>query len=178
MDIQNLFKHAVDHRNEHDCSAYPYENGEKLIQAVKDSNAKAILEIGTGCGYTATIMALVSRDIRIDTIEKDAYHAQMAKEFASNCGVINQIKIITEAAEEYLPTIEKQYDLIFFDGYQIHYEFLPHYDRLLKLGGILFLANNHLQSRTSNKFFENLNNRELWEIKENFADTTVAVKVH
>ncbi len=177
MDLENLFSLAVKHRNAHDCSAYPYENGEKLVEWIQKTEARKILEIGTGMGYTATIMALSNPAVRVDTIEKDSEHAQIARDFLIAQKAREQVTVINELAESYLGTLQNQYDFIFFDGYQIHYEFLPHYERLMKKDGILFAANNHLQSKTSAKFFAELEEQTKWKILEKFADTTIAQKL-
>lgn len=176
MQIQELYNLALKHQQEHDCSAHPYENGERLVSTLREHNSKSILEIGTGCGYTAAIMAMVSKEIKIDTIEKDSVHAEVANKFIMSCGMESRVNIINKMAEDYLPSLLNQYDLIFFDGFQIHYEFLPHYERLLKKGGILFLGNNHLLSKTSDQFFFELRNSEKWRIQEQFDDTTIAIR--
>ncbi len=177
MDIKQLFEQAKAHQQEHGCSAHPYENGEKLVAVVNKYHSKRILEIGTGCGYTAAIMALASPGIYIDTLEKDFEHAQYATDFIGQVGVKDRVKIIVAQAEEFLPNLTEPYDLIFFDGYQIHYEFLTQYERLVKDGGILFLANNHLKSKTSDRFFDELLGSPKWKILDRYADTTILLKV-
>lgn len=176
-EINNLFSQAVKHYIDHDCSAPPYENGEKLLEYVERFQPKEILEIGTGMGYTAVLLTKFSSNSKIDTLEKDSEHVFEAKNFCFQNGVGNRVNIIESTAEDFFPTITKKYDFIFFDGYQIHYEFLAHYSRLLKPGGILFLANNHLKSRTSDSFFTELNSSSQWKILELFADTTVAQRI-
>lgn len=177
MNLETFFQKAIDHRHAHDCSAYPYEQGEKLVEYVKKYSPKEILEIGTGVGYTAAIVGLAAPEARILTIEKDLEHAQLAAEFIKNAGAGENVTVTNELAEQYLSKLDSQYDFIFFDGFQIHYEFLFHYERLLKPGGILFLANNHLKSKTSTQFFEELSNPTKWSIIERFEDTTIAKKV-
>lgn len=177
MNIGTLFQKAIDHRHEHDCSAYPYEEGEKLVEYVQKFQPNKILEIGTGIGYTASIMSLAIPKAHIITIEKNPEHANMAKQYIQEAGInIEEIGIINEPAEQFLTTLNENHDFIFFDGYQIHYEFLPHYKRLLKNNGILFLANNHLKSRTSDQFFNELQTSGEWTILEQFSDTTIAQK--
>ncbi len=174
MDLNHLFSEAVTHRNEHDCSAYPYEDYNRLFDLVKESQPKRILEIGTGIGFTSVVMATASPAAMIDTIEKDSEHANLATDFIKANNLAKKIIVHNVIAEEFLPTLTTKYDLIFFDGYQIHYEFLPHYKRLLTRSGILILGNNHLSSKTSEQFFNELNQQSNWKIIEQFADTTVA----
>ena len=176
MDTELLLNQAVTHRIEHQCSAHPYEHASKLAETVAQYSAQNILEIGTGMGYTAAVMAKVNPKIHVDTIEKDNEHIEIAKQFWAKNGVETQIKPIIAQAESELENIHEIYDFIFFDGYQIHYEFLPHYRRLLKPKGILFLANNHLKSKTSDQFFEELTTSGEWGILEKFEDTTIAQK--
>ena len=42
-----------------------------LTDYIKENNIKNILEIGTAIGYSASKMALVSKDIKVTTIERD-----------------------------------------------------------------------------------------------------------
>lgn len=174
--LEQLYKQAVDHRNTHDCSAYPYEDYQKLFDITAKYQPKKILEVGTGIGFTAAVMALASPEAYIETIEKDQAHSKDAEKFIHEQNLSDRIIVRNEIAELSLPELGPGYDLIFFDGYQIHYEFLPHYERLLKSGGILVLGNNHLTSKTSDKFFEELKHSGKWNILEKFADTTIAIR--
>jgi predicted O-methyltransferase YrrM len=176
MNINELYQQAVKHQKDHDCSAYPYELGAKLVDVLERNTPTKILEIGTGMGYTAALMAVHNPRVVIETIEKDSEHAHIARRFLEKQDVGDRVQVVNELAEQYLSSLNSQYDFIFFDGYQIHYEFLPHYERLLKPGGILYLANNHLQSKTSDRFFAELQNGQRWEVVEQFADTTIACR--
>lgn len=179
--INKLYKAAEKHLEEHQCSAHPYKHGEKLVEMVQQQNSKRVLEIGSGIGYTAALMVLTSPNIRIDTLEKDPAHANLIRKFlrdnTKDKTAWDRVTVFNDFAETVLPMMQTQYDFIFFDGYQIHYEFLPQYKRLLKTGGILFLANNHLKSKTSDKFFEELADTKAWKILEQFDDTTIAQRV-
>ena len=42
-----------------------------LIDYIKDNNIKNILEIGSAIGYSSIMMASVSSDVKVTTIEKD-----------------------------------------------------------------------------------------------------------
>lgn len=177
MNLQSLFEQAVTHQQEHNCSAHPYENYQKLSDIITTYRPEKILEIGTGIGFTAVVMALASPQAMLDTIEKDVEHANFAQQFIKSQNLNQRIIIHNAVAEEFLPTLSVSYDLIFFDGYQIHYEFLPHYQRLLSSGGILIVGNNHLNSKTSDRFFTELKDEECWQSLAKFADTIVYKKV-
>ena len=175
--VNNLFSKAVQHHVEHDCSAPPYENGVKLVEYLQKYNPTHILEIGTGMGYTAVLLAKFSPEAKVETLEKNPEHVEVAKSFCTENMVGDRVDVIEAQAEDFFTTTSKKYDFIFFDGFQVHYQFLPEYERLLKPKGILFLANNHLKSRTSDKFFEELYSSEKWVVLEKFADTTVAQRL-
>ena len=195
MNLRLLYQRAVLHQQEHRCSAHPYQEYERLAEIVFEHQPKRILEIGTGCGFTAVVMAQQALLAKIDSIEKDIEHAELARKFIADCVVSataspatagsrarpeitnSHITIHNKVAEEFLPTLARFYDLIFFDGYQIHFEFLSHYERLLKSGGVLVLGNNHLTSKTSDQFFDGLRNPERWKILDQFADTIVAQRI-
>jgi predicted O-methyltransferase YrrM len=181
MDIPHLYKLAQAHITDHLCSAHPYQHGEKLVEYITEYNTKRVLEIGTGIGYTATLMTIASPTVRIDTLEKDPVHAKLARKFikdnAKDKSYWDRVSIINDFAETVLPMMQNHYDFIFFDGYQIHYEFLPQYKRLLNRNGILFLANNHLKSKTSDHFFQELADPKTWKILEQFDDTTIAQRM-
>lgn len=177
IEINRLYAAAVKHVEEHDCSAHPYKNGERLVEIIQEYKPRRVLEIGTGIGYTAAIMSLTNPEIHIDTMEKDPEHARLARKFLTDNKTGDHISIINDFAETTLPLMDRQYDLIFFDGFQIHYEFLPQYKRLLKSGGILFCANNHLKSKTSDQFFAELADTKTWKILDQFEDTTIAQRL-
>lgn len=177
LNIEKLYNSAEKHIAEHQCSAHPYKNGAKLVQYIQNYEPKKVLEIGTGIGFTSVVMALANPKLTIETLEKDLNHAGVAKKYFKDKHVADRISVINDFAETVLPMMQKQVDFIFFDGFQIHYEFLPQYKRLLKRGGILFLANNHLKSKTSDKFFEELNDGKTWKILERFDDTTIAERL-
>jgi predicted O-methyltransferase YrrM len=177
MNLDNLYSQAIAHRQQHDCSAYPYENYAKLFETIQRLKPQTILEIGTGMGFSAAVLALAMPNSHITTIEADSAHAQSAQQFLTALNLHQNLTIINHRAETYLPTLTRSFDFVFFDGYQIHYELLPHYERLLKPGGVLFLANNQLHSKTSAQFFREFANPKKWRVLEQFADTTISEKI-
>ena len=177
IDIDAIYKQAVAHVETHDCSAHPYKYSEQLLSIIEMYQPRTILEIGTGIGMTAVVMAQGESVEHITTIEKDEEHVQMAQAFIHTFPNTEKVNLVGGMAEQLLKEMQQQFDLIFFDGYQIHYEFLPHYQRLLKSGGMLVLANNHLKSKTSDRFFAELQDVRVWRIINQFGDTTVVQRI-
>lgn len=113
----------------------------QFITAV--SGSKFILEIGTFTGYSAlTFAQAIPADGKVFTIESNPQILSIAHEFFNKSGLEDKIKSFTGRAEEIIPTINQEFDLIFIDGskqdYQQHYELCL--DKL-RSGGILMADN-------------------------------------
>ena len=85
-----------------------------LINYIKKNNIKTILEIGSAIGYSAIMMASISCDIKITTIEKDKERYDIAVSNINKYGLNNQIDIIYGDACDV--EINGSYDLIFIDA--------------------------------------------------------------
>ncbi len=109
------------------------------------NNINDILEIGTAVGYSAICFSqFIKSNGYIDTIEKDENRVKEARGNIESIGLQEKINIIAGDAVEILPTINKQYDLIFIDAAKGKYpEFLKQAIRLVKNNGII-LADNVL----------------------------------
>lgn len=177
MNLENLYQLTISHKKSHSCSAPPYDNYLRLYEIVKSLKPSRILEIGTGIGFTSIVMANASPGSTIETIEKDKDHVAGARDFIKSHMPSNSINVISGIAELELVELSGPYDLIFFDGFQIHHEFLEQYERLLLKNGILVLGNNHLGSKTSDQFFIEFATNGKWEIIDKFAETIVAKRL-
>ena len=90
-----------------------------LLEFIKERNVKDILELGTAVGYSSINMALINKDIHIDTIEKNE---EMYKEALINIEKANldeQINVHFCPIEEF--KTDKKYDLIFVDAAKSQY---------------------------------------------------------
>ena len=113
---------------------------EFLLKTVKERNCKDILELGTAVGYSSMQMASISKDIHIDTIEKNEDMYSQAVENIKNNGFNDQIDVHFTPIEDF--STEKMYDLIFVDAAKAQYgkymeQFLPN----LKQDGIMLFDN-------------------------------------
>lgn len=104
---------------------------------------KNILEIGTAIGYSAILMSgFLQKGGTITTIERYSKMVEIASENIERTGLTKTIKIIEGEAEEILPTLKDQYDLIFIDAAKGQYlEFFNHCVKLLKPDGLLISDN-------------------------------------
>ncbi|MEZ4180694.1 MAG: class I SAM-dependent methyltransferase [Candidatus Doudnabacteria bacterium] len=181
--MEDLFAWATTHQLEHKCGAAPYQSGQVLLNLLNHYQPKQVLEIGAGVGYTTILIAqqlAKQKQSHLVSLEKDLSHFELATELIREHRLQDYISLLNVEAEDYLEdqsVLSQSFDLIFFDGFQIHYQFLQPYQRLLKPQGVLILGNNHLTSRTSNQFFEEILNNGLWKQISSFEDTTVYQKI-
>lgn len=109
----------------------------KLIQP------SAILEIGTFTGFSALCLAsgLASNGM-LHTIELRAADAATAKEYFQQFSKPNQIELHVGDAKEIIPTIEKEWDLIFIDADKTSYfEYYQLVLPRLKKNGLIIVDN-------------------------------------
>ena len=68
------------------------EDGIDFLTAyIKKNNIKSVLEIGTAIGYSSIMMALVDKDIKITTIERDEKRYKEALKNIEKFNLENQI---------------------------------------------------------------------------------------
>jgi predicted O-methyltransferase YrrM len=128
----------VRHREQHGagCTVYPTSNGPLLGVLAAATGAERILELGTGLGYSA--LWLAEGGARVETIEQDQGHAELARANVRGANV----EIHVGSGVEILPAFGPSYDLIFNDGEPIEFETdLDQFERLLRPRGLLVSAN-------------------------------------
>lgn len=87
---------------------------EFLCNYIKENNIKTILEIGSAIGYSSIMMAQISEDIKITTIEKDKKRYDIAVSNINKFNLENRITILNEDALD--SNITEKFDLIFIDA--------------------------------------------------------------
>lgn len=112
----------------------------KVLQELKPNK---ILEIGTAVGYSAICFSkYLSKDGRIDTIERDEERIAEAKINIKDLNLEEKINIIIGDAVEILPTLNEKYDAIFIDAAKGKYPFfLKEAIRMLSDKGIIIADN-------------------------------------
>lgn len=118
-----------------------------LLELVRLTKAKKILEVGTAIGYSAMQMASISKDIHIDTIEREIEVYNVATSYITQAKMDKQIHLILkdglEVTKNDLMGIEDyEYDLIFIDAAKAQYKkFFELFSPYLKKGGIVVCDN-------------------------------------
>lgn len=145
--LQKIQQATRRHQQAHACTAHTFEDGEGLWQLVADAQPRRMLELGTGLGYTACLLALASPQGRVDTLEGDATHATLARQQIAAAGLQQRVRLHEGSFSLTLPALELlpgQLDLVFFDGNMPAFVLVQHFHTLLAPGGLLVCANLEL----------------------------------
>lgn len=111
-----------------------------LCDYIRKNNIKNILEIGSAIGYSAIRMALVDKDIKITTIERDNERYNEAVRNIDEFSLGEQIEIILGDAMD--TEVSGIYDLIFIDASKGHnIDFFNKYKKNLKEHGVIITDN-------------------------------------
>ena len=153
-----------------------------LLNYISEHHCKQILELGTAVGYSAISMAKLSKDIHIDTIEKDPDMYEQALKNIRENDLQDQISLFFMPIEDFVS--EKHYDLIFVDAAKAQYgkyteQFLDNlsedgamiYDNMIFHGLVYDI--DHITSRSLKslvkkivKFSEMVHNDERFDIMD------------
>jgi len=153
-----------------------------LLNYISEHHCKQILELGTAVGYSAISMARLSKDIHIDTIEKDPDMYEQALKNIRENDLQDQISLFFMPIEDFVSA--KHYDLIFVDAAKAQYgkyteQFLDNlsedgamiYDNMIFHGLVYDI--DHITSRSLKslvkkivKFSEMVHNDERFDIMD------------
>ncbi len=141
----HIYRASEEHRLEHGpgCTVYPTGSGPLLGTLAAAAAARRILEVGCGLGYSALWLALGSSpDGRVDTIEQDSSHADLARKNFHDLGYGQRITVHLGRGSDALPRLAEPYDFLFCDGDVDEYlANLEQFLRLLRPGGLLVTSN-------------------------------------
>lgn len=132
-----------------------------LCELIKKYNVKSILEIGSAIGYSSIKMALLDKDIKVTTIERDEERYNEAVKNINNCNLNDQINIILGDALE--TEITGSYDMIFIDAAKSqNIKFFNKYKVLLNKKGIIVTDNMSFHGLVEEK--ERIRNKNLRQL--------------
>ena len=143
----DLYRLSNQHRRKHgrSCDMYPSDPLQAPLWSVVASltHARRMLEVGCGHGYTAAVMASsAGPDCRVDTIEADPHHADLAEKAFQQRGLSERIHVLRGRGQNVLPRLKGQYDVVFLDGDWREYpRYVLHLRRLTRPGSIIVTAN-------------------------------------
>ena len=131
-----------------------------LTNYIKENNIKNILEIGSAIGYSAIKMALISKDIKVTTIERDKNRYDLALKNISDFDFNDQITIINDDA--FNVDLNNNFDLIFIDAAKSQsIKFFEKFKINLKSKGTIITDNIYFHGLTYNENIKSRNLRQL-----------------
>ncbi|AWS46692.1 O-methyltransferase [Streptosporangium sp. 'caverna'] len=108
-------------------------------------NARAVVEIGTGCGVSGLwLLRGMRQDGTLTSVDVEPEHQRLARQSFAQAGFSGgRIRLITGRALDVLPRLsDGGYDLVFCDGAMQEYaDYLAESVRLLRVGGIVVFDN-------------------------------------
>lgn len=142
---RHVYLASQEHRESHGpaCTVYPSSSGPLLGVLTRAVHTRAVLEVGTGLGYSTLWLARgVGRRGVVHSIESDPLHASLARDNFRAAGYAPQIQLHVGKASAVLPSFNERINLIFCDADPPEYlTCLKHFERLLRPGGVLVTAN-------------------------------------
>jgi predicted O-methyltransferase YrrM len=131
---------------EADIPAVPAETGALLRWFAHLLNARHVVEVGTGGGYSG-LWLLGGMDPRgsLTTVDVDPDRHTLAQKAFGEAGLLDRVRLMTGPALQVLTKLaDHHYDIVFLDAVKSEYPaYLEHARRLLRPGGVL-LADNVL----------------------------------
>ena len=138
----SIFKEIEKYADEYKVPIIEPEVAQLISVLIKILKPKRILEVGAAIGYSALIMANSYEYSEILTIERNENMIDKAKNNIENSKFSNRIKILNGDANEILPELDEEFDLVFLDAAKGQYvEFFKHASRMLRKGGVIVSDN-------------------------------------
>ena len=138
--MDHKIKEMEEYAKEYKIPIMQHDGIEFLTNYIKENNIKNILEIGSAIGYSAIRMALVNKDIKVVTIERDEDRYNEALKNIKKLGVENQIEIILGDAFDI--NLNNNFDLIFIDAAKAQYiKFFEKFKHNLYNNGVIVSDN-------------------------------------
>lgn len=131
-----------------------------LTNYIKEKNVNTILEIGSAIGYSAIKMALIDKNIKIVTIERDEIRYNEAVKNINKFELNNQITIINNDAFEV--ELKDKFDLIFIDAAKSQStKFFLKFKENLKENGTIITDNIYFHGLTYSNDIKSRNLRQM-----------------
>ena len=154
-DIKNIKQYA----KENNIPIMQDEGISFLTTLIHKNKIRSILEIGTAIGYSAIIMALTDKNIKITSVERDEKRYLEAVKNIKKFNLEDRITLIFKDALEL--KVEENFDLIFLDaakGQNIN--FFNNFSKNLNKNGFI-VTDNMLFHGYVNKNEEDIKSRNL-----------------
>lgn len=127
------------------------ENERFLIQTIQaHPEWQTVLEIGTGCGYSAFVLSQCINVKSVLTLEREPKRAKIATELLANAP---KVRVLNVDARTYVPT--QTFDVILIDGPKLHsWALFLRYEQIVNKNGAIFIDNlwlNNLRAKAQTR---------------------------
>ncbi len=119
------------------------DEGKLLHVLLRAVGARRVLEIGSLAGYSGIWLArALSSGGMLTSIEKQAFHAALARQAYAEAGVADRVHLVEGEALAVLGTLAPGFDAVFVDADKEPLaQYFEHSVRLLRPGGLLLCDN-------------------------------------
>lgn len=139
-EVHSEIKRIKEYAKEFNVPIMQEEGIDFLTTFIIKHQIRNILEIGTAIGYSAIMMALVHKDIKITTIERDEERYLEALRNVKKLGLEKQITLLFKDAMDL--KLDGKYDLIFLDAAKgQNIKFFENFDHNLVNNGYMITDN-------------------------------------
>jgi caffeoyl-CoA O-methyltransferase len=153
--------------------------GRFLELLVHGLGAKRVLEIGTYSGYgTLSMAAGLPADGRIDTLEVDDRHAEVARRYVEEAGHAGRVTVHVGPALDTIEGLDGEFDFVFIDADKVNY--LNYYEAVLPrlaAHGLIAADNTLWSGRVVGDGEADENTRALREFNDRVASDSRVVAV-
>ncbi len=129
------------HREQHGCDAYASSDGPLLGVLAAATAAGRIIEVGTGLGYSTAWLAHGTPSSKIDTLESDPDHIEIARSRLAQAGVLERVTILLGAFPGAANGLRPGYDMAVYDAAIPGPADIDALYSLLRRGGLLVTSN-------------------------------------
>jgi predicted O-methyltransferase YrrM len=154
---------------------------EALLQLLRLTEPKTILEIGTAIGYSSIRIVKTIRDVKVVSIERDEERYNRALYYIEKANMGDQIEVILGDALEI--NLQQSFDVIFIDAAKGQYiKFFEKYEQQLGENGVIISDNvlfkglvavNNSDNKRINSLVKKIQGYNEWLMQNPSYDTTI-----
>lgn len=142
-----------------------HDRGRVLVQVLRRTRPKRVLEVGTLVGYSAILMAKnLDSDARLVTIEIDIEEAEIAKKNIVQTNLAHIIQVIVGDAKQVIPRLRGKFDFVFIDAEKTEYlDYLKAVESHLHKGSVVVADNAGRFAKEMKKYLTYVRSSERYE---------------